>query len=128
VRNVSEVVGKIKTHILGSITPCRKSCCLWDNVEKYGRAGQATDHTVTRRMRFSCWLTKATNTHSQYEIFTAFPWQQRSSVLCYTCIACLEVLAITVRDAILLYPVLLNKILIIMSALSVHKMRTADII
>jgi hypothetical protein len=107
-----EVVGKIKTHILCSIAPCRKSCCFWDNVEKYGRAGQATEDTVTQRMRFSCWLTKATNTHSEYEIFNAFPWQQwliesNASILCYTCIACLvEVLVTSVRDGILVYSLL----------------------
>jgi len=33
-----------QTHILYSINIYfRKSCCLWDNVEKYCRAGQATD-------------------------------------------------------------------------------------
>jgi hypothetical protein len=102
-------------------------------VEKYGGAGQATEDTLTRRMRFSCWLTKVTNTHSEYEISTAFPWQQwlieRASILCYTCIACIvEVLATPVRDAILAYPVLINKELIIISALCVHKMRTTGII
>ena len=40
----TKVVEKIKTHILCSVTFFffRKSCRLWDNVEKYGRAGQAT--------------------------------------------------------------------------------------
>jgi hypothetical protein len=33
-------------------------------VEKYGRAGQATDDNITRRMRFACWMTKVTDTHS----------------------------------------------------------------
>jgi hypothetical protein len=103
-----------------------------DNLKKYGRVGQATEDTVTRRMRFSCWLTKATNTHSEYEIFTAFPWQQllieRAEILCYTCSACLvEVLATSVREAIFVCLVLLNKVLI-MSALSVHTMYTADVI
>jgi hypothetical protein len=28
-----------KTHILCSVTSFRKSCRLWGNVEKYGRAG-----------------------------------------------------------------------------------------
>jgi hypothetical protein len=101
-------------------------------MEKYGRAGQTAEDTVTRRMRFSCWLAKAKNTHSEYEIFTAFPWQQwlieRASILCYTCIACLvEALATSVCDVVLVYPLLISKVLIIMSALSVHKMRTADI-
>ena len=43
-RNISDkIVEKIKTHILWSITFYRKWCCLWDNVEKYCRDGQATD-------------------------------------------------------------------------------------
>jgi hypothetical protein len=43
----------------------RKSRRLWDNVEKYGTAGQATNDNITRRMRFACWITKATDTHTQ---------------------------------------------------------------
>jgi len=40
----TQFVEKIKTHILCSITFFfRASCRLWDNVEKYFRAGQATD-------------------------------------------------------------------------------------
>ena len=39
----TKVVEKIKTHILRSTTFFRKSCRLWDNVEKYCTAGQATD-------------------------------------------------------------------------------------
>ena len=38
---------KIKTHILCSINLFRKSCRLWDNVEKYCRAGQATCGNMT---------------------------------------------------------------------------------
>jgi hypothetical protein len=37
-RNIlDKVVEKIKTHILCSVTFFRKSCCLWDNVEKIWR-------------------------------------------------------------------------------------------
>jgi len=32
-------MGGMKTHILCSVTVFRKSCLLWDNVEKYCRAG-----------------------------------------------------------------------------------------
>jgi hypothetical protein len=32
-----------------------KSCRLRDNVETNDRGGQATDDSVKRRMRFSCW-------------------------------------------------------------------------
>ena len=39
----TKVVEKIKTHILCSVTFSRKSCRLWDTVEKYSTAGQATD-------------------------------------------------------------------------------------
>jgi hypothetical protein len=45
-----------------------------------------------RRMRFVCWVTKATDTHSEYEILSAFPQQrwlrERATMLCYTYIAC----------------------------------------
>ena len=39
----TKVVQKIKTHILCSVTFSLKSCRLWDNLEKYCRAGQDTD-------------------------------------------------------------------------------------
>jgi hypothetical protein len=31
-------------------------------VEKFGRVGQTTDDNIIQRMRFTCWITKATNT------------------------------------------------------------------
>jgi hypothetical protein len=47
-----------------------------------------------RRMRITCWVPKAKNTHSQYVILIAFPLQQwlkeRAAMLCYTYIACLD--------------------------------------
>jgi hypothetical protein len=62
-------------------------------MKKYGRAGQATDDDIIQRMRFACWITKATDTRSEYVIGIAFPQQQwlreRVSVLSYTFIACL---------------------------------------
>ena len=42
----TKAVEKIKTHILCSIRFFRKSCRLWDNVEKYGTAGQDTDYNM----------------------------------------------------------------------------------
>jgi hypothetical protein len=33
-------------------------------MEKYGTARQATDDNIIRRMRFACWITKATDTQS----------------------------------------------------------------
>jgi hypothetical protein len=67
----TKVIEKIKTHILCSITFFRKSCRLWDNVEKYGRCRQATDGNIIRRMRFACRIIRATDTHSKYVILTA---------------------------------------------------------
>jgi hypothetical protein len=61
-----------------------KKCRLWDNTEKYGRVGQATDDNIIRRMRIACWITKATDTHSEYVILIAFPrqqwWRKRASL------------------------------------------------
>ena len=88
-----KVVEKIKTQFYIQYFFFRKSCRLWDNVEKYGRGRQPTDDSVTRHMRIACWLTKATDTHSECVILIAFPWQQwsreRDSMLQYTYIACL---------------------------------------
>jgi hypothetical protein len=45
-------------------------------MEKYGRARYATDDNVILHMHFACWVTKATNTHSQHLILIAFSQQQ----------------------------------------------------
>ena len=62
-------------------------------MEKYRRVGQATDDNILRRMRFACWITKATDTHPDYLILTAFSRQQwlreRATMLGYMYIACL---------------------------------------
>jgi hypothetical protein len=60
-------------------------------VETFSRVGLATGDSIMRRMRIACWIPKATNTHSQHVILTAFPLQQwlheRASMLRYTYIA-----------------------------------------
>ena len=93
-----KVVEKIKTHILCSVTLFRKSCRLRDNVEKYYGARGSTNDVTTWRIRFACWIWKATrrhtHTHAQahahthkYVIVIAFPRQQllseRTSILRY---------------------------------------------
>ena len=72
----TKVVGKIKTHILCSRTFFLKLCELRDNMEKYGRARQATDDRVICRMHFACWLTNATDIYTEHVIITAFPHQE----------------------------------------------------
>ena len=69
----TELVEKIKTHILWSVTIFfffRKSFRLWDSEEEYGRAGRATDDVI-RLMPFTRWVTKARNINSVYVILTA---------------------------------------------------------
>ena len=44
-------------------------------MEELDTARQTTDDNIWR-MRFACWITKATDTHSEYAILTEFPRQQ----------------------------------------------------
>jgi hypothetical protein len=57
------------------------------------RFGQTTDVNIKRCIRIACWITKATDTHSEYVILIAFPRQhwlgERASMLNYTYISCL---------------------------------------
>jgi hypothetical protein len=61
-----------------------KSCRLWDNV---GGKIVESDRPQMKmwRLRIACWITKATNTHSECVILIAFPLQrwlhERASVL-----------------------------------------------
>jgi len=70
------VVEKVKIHVEWSVTFFRKSCPLWDNVEKYGRARQTTNNNIKRCINLTCWVNNATDTHSEYVIHTAFARQQ----------------------------------------------------
>jgi len=65
----TNIVEKITTHILCLVTHFfQKSCPLRDNLEKYGTARQGTNDNT-----FACWITKATDTQSEYVIFIASP-------------------------------------------------------
>ena len=61
----TKVVGKIKAHILFSVTFFLKSCCLWDNVGKFRRVRKARDDKIWR-MRFACCITNATDAHARF--------------------------------------------------------------
>jgi len=65
----------MKTRILSSITFFQKLYSLLDNLEKCGTTRQATDGKIIQHMRFVCWVTYATETHSECIILIAFPWQ-----------------------------------------------------
>ena len=75
-----------------------------DNVGKYRIIEPDRLQMTIWRTRIACWILKATCTHSEYAMFTAFPPQQwlheRTSVLRYTYIASI------VRDILRLCPVL----------------------
>jgi len=45
-------------------------------VEKYGRSREIADEDIKRRMRFACWIPKATVTLPEHVIFIACPLQQ----------------------------------------------------
>ena len=66
---------KIKKHILCSIFFFFENRAfyeiMWKNIVEPERP-----QTKIWRMRCACWLPKATNTHSEYVILTAFPLQQ----------------------------------------------------
>jgi len=60
----TKVVQKIKTHILYYITFFDNLTVyeiMWKNIAEPDRP-----QTTIWRMRIACWLTKATNTHSEY--------------------------------------------------------------
>jgi hypothetical protein len=60
---------------MSEIFVSKKTYRLWDNMEKYCKAREATDN-ITERMRVACWITKATEKHSKYVILIAFPQQK----------------------------------------------------
>ena len=41
-------------------------------MEKYGTNRQGTDDNMIRRTCIACWITKATDTHSEYVIIIVF--------------------------------------------------------
>jgi len=95
----TKAVEKIKTRVLCSVTspPPPKSCRLWDNVGKILlQPGQGTDGNIIRPIRIACWITKATNTHSEYVILIAFILQQcffpRTRLGITLCVHCLSFL------------------------------------
>jgi len=94
-KNISE---KIKTYVLYSITFFSfflfffENCAVYETMWKNIVERDWLQMTIWR-MRVSCWLPRATNTHTGCVILIAFPLQQWLhevvSMLRYTYIACL---------------------------------------
>jgi hypothetical protein len=70
-----KVVEKIKTQFIFNFFFSKIDLSCYD-METSGRAIQATDGNIIRRMRFAYWVTKDTGAHSEYVIFVAFTLQQ----------------------------------------------------
>jgi len=80
------------THFMFSNTFYKKP---FHNVEINCTARQATDDNIIWRMCIACWITKATDTHSEYVILIAILQQQWlrecTSMLYYTYTTCLVI-------------------------------------
>ena len=60
-----KTVEKIKNTFYAQLLFFKNRATYEKNVEKFCKAGEATDDKITRRMRFACWKTKPTNTQSE---------------------------------------------------------------
>jgi hypothetical protein len=87
----TKVVEKIKTQFIFDkfFSENRTVCEIrWKNIVEPDKP-----QMKIWRMRFACWIAKATNTHSEYVIlfpFTRHQWlRERVLLLRYTCIDCL---------------------------------------
>jgi hypothetical protein len=70
---LDKTVEKIRTHFMPNnvFFPLPKSCCLGENVERYGRARQATDDNTLPHVLFSFFINRARNTYSEYVMLFA---------------------------------------------------------
>jgi len=50
-------------------------CLFWVNVEKYIIARQAKDYNKILRLQYTCWITKATDSNSEYVTLITLPRQ-----------------------------------------------------
>jgi len=89
-KNASDkIIEKIKTHVLCSVTFSPKLYSLWDNLEKYGTARQATNNNIIWSRRCACWISKATNTIcSTYCFYTAVVVMRLTVTLYVRCLSC----------------------------------------
>jgi hypothetical protein len=104
----TKVVEKIKTYILCSVPFIRKSCCVWDNVEKYYRAGQVTWQYGACALHAGI---KATNTHTHCSCTATTTARTRLSLTIYVhCLSCFAIR--NSRDKITLWSLLLASLVI----------------
>jgi len=62
----TKTVDETTVHILCSITYLSEINAIYRiNVQEYCRSRPATDDHKIQRIRFACWITKVTDTHSE---------------------------------------------------------------
>jgi hypothetical protein len=87
---LDKLVEKIKTHILCSVAFFPENRAVSEIMWKTAAEWDRLQITIWR-MRVACWITKVTDTHSEYVILIAFPllqWlSERACILRYTYIA-----------------------------------------
>ena len=69
----------------------RESCRVWDNVKKSDGAREATADNIIRRIRFACWISKATRTRTEIcniYCFCTASWTRPNLTLCIHCQYC----------------------------------------
>jgi hypothetical protein len=71
----TKTVERMKTQFMFHSFFFRKFFCLFDNVEKYGRAREVTDGNIIFRICITRWVIKATNTQSEYVTLISVPRQ-----------------------------------------------------
>ena len=71
----TKVVQNIKTYILRSVTFFFENRAVYEIMWKNIVERDGPQMTIWR-MRIACWISKATNTHSEYVVFIAFLQQQ----------------------------------------------------
>jgi hypothetical protein len=70
------------THFTSNSFFFRKSCRLWDNVAKYGWVRGDTNDVTIWRIRFACWISKATCT--QAHAHSHAPWYTHARARTHT--------------------------------------------
>jgi len=84
-----------------------------------------------QRLRSACWMTKSTDTHSEYVILIAFPQQwlrERASLLRYKYLACLVRFLITDEVTSISSPCFINSKLIFLTKKKKNKNKKKSVV
>jgi hypothetical protein len=96
IRNVSYKTCRENQNIHFMFTSFRKSYRLWDNVEKYREAKDATDDNTFGAMRFARWTSNSTRVHTEicntycFSPATVVTWTHLTVTLYVHCLSCLS--------------------------------------